>query len=193
MRTLFICPSFIRERESRVVGYKIPDLEAFIAAVKDAFVNPDLNEVTPGEFVISKPEISRLVKPGIGKRSNNPEDYVLRNHRGKVGAFLKREFAIPYADYNVIIWTLPRFSKESTESPSDFEDLTKFMKSGCTHALVGAKAASAVVDAEDFVRNIMDTPRQDFFTHPFEVLVDDVRNSAQRVTTFYDMWSLVAD
>lgn len=80
-----------------VIGAKVlnpSDFKAIVAARVPGFLEntkPDED----GEWSIDlKADVLPLLSSGMGRRSNDLEDYVVRKFRGRVGLYLKREFAM---------------------------------------------------------------------------------------------------
>ena len=64
------------------------------ALAEEAIAKHDfLYDRVPGQGAIECPELVPFVSAGVGRRSDNPNHYVCREHRGVVSAYLKREYA----------------------------------------------------------------------------------------------------
>ena len=59
----------------------------------------------PGQGFVPFNEGAHTLSAGIGRRSENPADFCLRQHRGRVEAFLRREWAPPCEGAALIIYT----------------------------------------------------------------------------------------
>jgi hypothetical protein len=92
--------------DTRSIGSKVTKVAPFYAVMDQAVVHHDFSkDRVPGQGFLVCPELVPFVSAGVGPRSKNPEDYVLREHRGIVGAYLKREFAAPVTGVALVVYT----------------------------------------------------------------------------------------
>ncbi len=145
----------------KTIGSKVTNQRVFMDILKDRLENYEKNNFdgdeidVPGQYLITLPKYAYgCVSSGIGERTQNPEDYVLRRYREGVSIFLKRkEFGLPVESLRVVVYT-----KEAYLVDPDVEEIeeSKIYKSDCTHVLVAILAGSVKTELSPgrFVRNL---------------------------------------
>ena len=94
--------------------------EDFLYTLREAITKHDFTQDRiPGQAFILLPEAVPYVSCGTGKHSVNPNDYVLRCHRGRVGAYLKRELAAPAENCAVVVYTLDAYLSDPDITPDE--------------------------------------------------------------------------
>lgn len=73
----------------------------------------------PGQGFIVCPEAVPFVSAGVGPRSKDSKDYVLREHRGIVSAYLKREFAAPVTGCALVVYTREAYVRDPDVTPEE--------------------------------------------------------------------------
>lgn len=92
--------------DTNTIGSKVTKTREFYEAMERAVQSYDFTAArVPGQGFIVCPELVPFVSAGVGPRSKRPEDYVLREHRGIVTAFLKREFAAKATGCALVVYT----------------------------------------------------------------------------------------
>lgn len=121
------------------IGTAIGDPQAFSKIVKVAIAEHDESkDRAVGQHFIVMPEGTVeecKVSCGVGHSTNNTDDYVLREYRGQVKPFLKRELALTPDFFAVVVYTRDAYIKDpdvvkSGEAPPK----------DATHVLVAAIA-----------------------------------------------------
>lgn len=173
------------------IGTKVINTE-FMYLVAKAIAKHDVSaDRIPGQSFIHVPEVVSLVSGGMGRNRDNEYDYVLRSHRGKVHAYLKREFAEPVTDCHVVVYTRDAYlaDPDIDEDPVEAERIRS--QTNTTHILVAVLAAAGVpsrLSPYRFVKNLAGGNH--------EALVwsgDEIRAKAQEIAADVDEWSIVAD
>lgn len=141
MFRLAVCPSIGALKEGPVVGQKVLSREAFLAIMTQHIVHvlPSTQFDEEGFGVIQLPvDVLPLVSSGVGCRSEDPDDYVIRKHQGRVGLYLKRRLALPVERCTAHMFTktdyLVNWLERGEEAPLSQEDLE-----GVTHVVSGFK------------------------------------------------------
>lgn len=176
----------------QTVGTKVIDREAFLAAVSEAVEEHDFTaERIPGQGFLPMPATSfELVSAGVGQRSKNPEDYVLRAHRGVVSAYLRREKAAEVESLACIVYTREAYLTDP-EVKEDKEEFERISSSEATHVLVAVLAAAgpkAPLTPNRFLANLAGGNK--------EALVwtaDEIRQKAKAISDYDKEWVVVAD
>jgi len=170
---------------SITVGSKVIHPEAFIAALLDALEHHDSSkDRTPGQhFVVCPSSMFELVASGVGLSSSNPDDYVLREWRGEVQAFLRREKATPITFLACVVYTREAFLADSQveEGEKDLGD--------ATHVLVAVLAGdSGPVQPGRLVHNLAGG------NHDYDIVtVEEIKKLARESSAYWSTHSVVAD
>lgn len=142
MTTITFEPCYIWSAYSdECIGTKVGNPTAFESHLADAVANHDVSRdrAVGQHFVILPTSIADEcgISCGDGKRTTNPADYVLRSHRGVVGAFLKRHCALPIGFLACVVYT-----KEAmlADPQSSEEYKAEVAASSATHFLVAVIA-----------------------------------------------------
>lgn len=179
----------------RVVGSRVTNREAFLAImvpfVTEAIPTSQFDE-EDGYCTITLPsDVLPLVSSGVGRRSRDEEHYVVRNHGGRVGLYLKREFALQPEEVAANVLTVERYlaeCKEFEETPLSDADLE-----GMTHVVVGIKVHAGpqrnrVQHPQQFVSSLANKVGQ-----PDHKQVTNLLNSAWNVDNYWRSFAEVSD
>ncbi len=147
---IIVCPYQAPKHDGKpVIGQKITDFVNFCrvalpTAVKHVEKHPgpqcddDPNgHDARGEWLISLPPMAiTTVSSGIGHRSREAENYVLRQHYGRITACLQRRFALPATDVVVTVVTIDRYRKVYLQELANGQGPTEEMLKGVTHVIM---------------------------------------------------------
>ena len=182
------------------IGTKIneKDHASFLSDLRSAMETEGRVEFEDGHSFIPLDESRDLVIAGVGKRTSNPDDFVVREHRGVVSAYLKREFAAPVDSLAVIVYTREAYLKDPdlVGDPikgvkGDPEELQRAKLSDATHFVVAVLAAAgpkSPLTSDRFVKNLAGG-NSDFEKYDKETLV----KMSQEIRDYHDEWCVVAD
>ncbi len=105
----FAFANILTAMDEATIGSKVGNPAGFLKALEAAVGSHDTSrDRAPGQhFVVMPMEAVEAgeVTCGLGHRTDNPADFVLRNHRGNVSAFLHREHALPVTFCATIVYT----------------------------------------------------------------------------------------
>ena len=192
--TIKIAPSFIWQTYSdNCIGSKVESnhIEKFEEVLAEAIASHDPSEDwADGQHKVAFPkEHLHLLSCGVGDRTDNPDDYVIRTWRGKVSLFLKRERALPCASANVIVYTrealladpqLPEAARAEIEA------------SEATHYLIALLAnAEGVPDSRSPYRLVDCLAGGNNEADAWSL--DDIKALAKDAKEYADKWEVVAD
>lgn len=123
---------------SEAIGSRITNDAGFCDAATKAILAYDFTAARePGQGFIHCPEAVTFVSAGVGPRSKDPRDYVLREHRGIVSAYLKREFAAPVSGCALVVYTHDAYLRDPDVTPAE---AARIKSSGATHVIVAVLA-----------------------------------------------------
>lgn len=186
-----ICGVFKSAKE-RTVGTKITDRAGFEAHLVKCLKNHDpANDRVSGQhFIVLPEEAYRYVSPGDGPRTNNPEDYVPREHRGRVELYLKRHKAGKVNSLAVVVYTTQAYLADP-EVAGDEAEVARIKASGASHVIVAVLASSgprAPLTPYRLVSNLAGGNNE-----ALEWDADEIRTKARESLDYWDHWCVVAD
>ena len=126
--------------DDSTVGSKVTSPREFLFALEEGVRSHDTSrDRAPGQHfvVLSTPEAMSAVSCGIGLRPTDPDDFLLRNHRGNVSVFLRREHALPVSFLAAIVYT-----REAYLSDPDVVASGETVAEEATHVLVAVLASA---------------------------------------------------
>lgn len=176
--------------EPQAIGSRVTHAQAFNDILMQAIARHDpSNDRQPGQHYIKLPsEACQFVSAGVGKASKNPEDYVLRFHREKVSAYLKREFAAPTESVAAVVYTLEAYLKDPDATP---EESARIVAENPTHVVVAILAStgqSSPLTPFRLVHNLAGGNLE-----ALKYTADEIRAKAKESLTFHNTWSTIAD
>lgn len=192
--TISIAPSYIWQAEnSSVIGSKVGNSSAFRSALTEAIASHDTSkDRAEGQhfIVLSADAIEASdITCGVGRKTSNISDYVMREWRGSVSTFLKRENALPVSFCAVIVYTKSAYLSDP-QMPED--ERKQVLASDSTHYLVALLAnADGVPNARSPYRLVdsLAGGNNEFA----DISIEDVKAMAVESKAYADSWSVVAD
>lgn len=141
-----------------------------------------------GQAYISLPEIvNNCVSSGIGMRTNNLEDYVIRlNNRGEVGLYLKRSLASRADNVAVVVYSYEAYKNDPDVTHEEIKRVE-----GCSHIIVAVLASTSkpsTLSAHRFVHNLAGGNHEALLWSG-----DEIRQKAREIKEFTSKWAIVAD
>lgn len=187
---IVICPAdIVTALRANTIGSKVTNEGKFWAAVTSAIKKFDWSTCrTPGQAFIMTPEAVPYVSAGVGKRTTNPDDYVLREHRGRVDAYLKRSHAASVDDCAIVVYTIDAFGKDPEVDQHTYE---VYQDLKMTHILVAVLAFSgpqSPLGVYRFVSNLGGGNNE-----ALTYTADDIRSKAKTIIEYDSEWCVVAD
>lgn len=192
--TIVLSPSYIWQAEDEVViGSKVGNSPAFRSALTEAIASHDTSKdrAEGQHFIVLSPEAIEAsdITCGVGRKTSNINDYVMREWRGDVQTFLKRQHALPVAFCAVIVYTKDAYLADPHMSD---EVRAEVEASDATHYLVALLAnAEGVPNARSPYRLVdsLAGGNNEFA----DISIEDVKAMAVESKAYADAWSVVAD
>jgi hypothetical protein len=126
--------------DDKTIGTKVMSPRTFLLELEKAIQAHDpAKDRQPGQHFIVMPSALHMVSAGVGPASMNPDHYVLRFHREKVSAYLKREFAAPVESLAVVVYTMEAYRKDPDCTPAE---IARVEAQDATHVLVAVLAGA---------------------------------------------------
>ena len=174
---------------SEAIGSRITSDAGFTAAALKAIEAYDFSTArVPGQGFIQCPEAVPFVSAGVGPRSKDPKDYVLREHRGVVSAYLKREFAAPVSGCALVVYTRDAYFRDPDVTPAE---AARIDASGATHVIVAVLAFAgpeSPLPPYRLVWNLAGGNRE-----AATWSADEIRAKAKAAIDYESAWVTVAD
>lgn len=164
--------------------------EHFIDMVMKAIREFDFSTCRePGQGLIRLPDAAcDMVSAGIGLRTDNPSDYVIRRHRGRIGLYLCRGLAITPDKVSVVVYTAEAYLNDPEIRE---EEAARVRKGGFTHMLVAVLASagpSSPLTPGRFVSNLAGGNNE-----AMHWTADEIRAKAKEIDEYAKTWCVVAD
>jgi len=182
-----VCSAFDRV----TIGTKVVARDCFRSHLELALAEYDpRKDRVPGQHYIVLPSAAnKTVSAGVGRRTDYPDDYVVRQHRGRVSAYLKRDRAAEVTSVAVVVYTRGAYlaDPDVQADPAEAERIS----SDVTHVIVAVLAAAGPnppLTPFRFVANLAGGNK--------EALVwtaDEIRAKAAEVIAYANDWDVVAD
>jgi hypothetical protein len=185
--TMIVYAGIVTAFDTKTVGTKVVDRERFFEAILPLVAEHDFAaERVPGQALINTPSAIPFVSAGVGPRSDNPSDFTLQRHRGRVEAYLKREFASPVESCAIVVYTREAYLKDPQVSPSEIS-----RTEGATHVLVAVLAGAGprpALSPYRFTSNLAGGNNEALLWS-----VNEIRTKASEVFVYDNEWATVAD
>lgn len=187
--TKLIAANIVTCFDASSIGTKVLDRERFEVVAKAAISTHDFDaDDVPGQGFIQCPDAVPFVSAGVGKRTENPSDYVLRLYRGVVEVFLRREHAASVEGCALVVYTKEAYLADPDVAGDEVE--LERVKDA-THVLVAVLAFAgpkAPLSPHRLVHNLAGGNREAALW-----TADEIRAKALDSKTYHDEWCVVAD
>lgn len=173
------------------VGTRVTQPEALTALLLPAIEACDFDsQDVIGQAVIALPDAARqMVLAGVGPASENPEHYIPRYWRGRVGLYLRREFAAQVNGVAAVVYTRDAYMNDPQMEPPEMARMEA--EKDATHVLVAILAFAgprAPLTPYRFVANLAGGNLA-----ALQWSADKIRSMAKDIIAYDDAWSVVAD
>lgn len=174
----------------KAIGSKVTDHYTFNHLLIEAIGNHNASkDRQPGQHFIVLPHLAcKCVSSGVGPASNNPYDYVLRFHREKVSAYLRRERAAPTESVACVVYTLDAYLKDPDATP---EESKRISSEQPTHVLVAVLASAGPPSPLTPFRLVHNLAGGNLEAQLYTA--DEIRAKAKESLTYHNAWSTTAD
>lgn len=173
----------------KTVGTKVTNFPKFYEVMEKAVAAFDFAAANePGQGFIRCDDLVPYLSAGVGKASENPEDYVLRFYRGRVRPFLKREKAAACEGAALVVYTRAAYL---ADPDTDATERARVEASGATHVLVavlGFAGPKAPLSPDALVHNLAGGNNE-----AMKWTTEVIHKVAKESDDYYSEWSVVAD
>lgn len=176
--------------DEKTIGTKVLDRDKLFPIIANAMERFDWTTCRqPGQaYIPISKEACSFVSGGVGKRTQDPEDYVIRVHRSRVGMYLKRRHAASVDNVAVVVYSLAAYIQDPDCSE---EERKRIMDMNVTHVLVAVLASCgkpSTLTAHRFVWNLSGGNNE-----ALAWSADEIRQKAKEILEFTSEWGVVAD
>lgn len=187
----FTCANIVSAFDTKSIGTKVLDATSFWDIAAKAVASHDtFKDEFPGQHFIIRKDLWPILSGGVGLRTRNPDDYVLRDYRGKVSAYLARKYA-EKLDKNsftaLIIYTREAYLADP-DVIYDAQERERISSGVATHVLVAIIAGTNFMGYSTVVHNIAGGNNQ-----YFAMSAEQLREKARWVEQANLKYSTVAD
>ena len=171
------------------IGTKVLDQQKFEAAAIAAIESYDFTvQRVPGQGFIQCPAAIPFVSAGVGRRTQEPNDYVLRLYRGVVETFLHREHAASVEGCALVVYTKDAYlaDPDVAGDPAECERVRD-----ATHVLVAVLAFAgpkAPLSPHRLVHNLAGGNKEAAVW-----TAEEIRAKALESKAYHDEWCTIAD
>lgn len=174
------------------IGTKVSRKEEFLATLAAAIETYDSSgDKVPGQHFVKMPaEACSYVSAGVGRRTKNADDYVVRVHRGSAAAFLRRERAAEVESLVVVVYTAAAYLADP-DVQKDAGEMERITASRATHVIVAVLASAgprAPLTPHRLVKNLAGGNKEALLWS-----ADEIRTKAAEAAAYDDQWVVVAD
>lgn len=181
-----ICSAF----EEHPIGSKVIWERNFMELLEKEITKHDFSsDRIPGQAYLVIPGAEKYVLSGQGTHTQNPDDYELRLHRGKVHTFLKKHRAEPTVEVAAVVYTKAAYLSDPDILEDGGVERGRIIARDPDYVLVTVLASSvksAPMSPYRFVKNLAGGN--------YEALAwtaDEIREKARAIATHADAWGTV--
>jgi hypothetical protein len=173
----------------KAIGSRVSNLNRFYVLAEEAVANHDFTQDRiQGQAYIVCDMLAPYVSCGVGLQSKNPDDYVLREHRGNVSAYLKREFAAKTTGVALVVYTRAAYLSDPDITP---EEASRIIQLDASHIIVAVLASAgppSPLTPYRLVHNLAGGNKEaQVWT------ADEIRAKAKEALEYHNRWSTVSD
>ncbi len=176
------------------IGTKVLDKMTFWKVATTLIRAHDYSkERVPGQALIQCNDLRLVVTAGVGRKTQNPDDYVIRTYREGPKLFLKRKFAAEAESVSLIVYTKDAYlaDPDVKEDERTFIDGMDHGDDPISHVLVAILASAGPpppLTPGRFVHNLAGGNNEALLW-----TADEIRQKAKEIVAYYNEWTTVAD
>lgn len=179
-----ICSAFGQQ----VVGTRVVDVQGLYSFIEKALdgYDPSRDRVPGQHYIVLPKEAVSTVSCGVGRRSSDPADFVLRVNRGRVDAYLRRERAATADALAVVVYTHDAYNADPQVASEGRQ-----VGAEITHVVVAVLASAgprSTLSPYRFTSNLSGGNRE-----AQEWSADEIRAKALEIVEYDQNWVVVAD
>ena len=206
-----VCTAF----KDQAIGSKVLDVARFMPALEDAVrahekrvqVTMEESGISGQYFVLLPKEVYDTVSAGDGPKSDNPENYIVRNHREGPKMFLKRKCAGTVQFLAVVVYTRSAYLSDPDITEEEKNYLANDSSTHWIVAVIASSSPEAPVTPFRFVHNLaggnneyIPPSMNDYYKYAYDEHYSDLEtwaefivNKARAVKDYWTNYSVVAD
>lgn len=190
--TRLVTSTIVTAFDASTIGTKVTNVDAFMSIAQAAIENFDFAaQRVPGPGFIPYNDLTPYVSAGVGRRTTNPDDYVVRYYRGNVELFLRRKHAAEATGVAIIVYTREAYLADPDVQRDDMKR-RHIEESNATHILVAvlgfAGPANSPLTPHRLVHNLAGGNKEALIWS-----ADEIRAKAGQSKAYWEEWAVVAD
>lgn len=171
------------------VGTVVTRGERLLRLIEDTILDRPMPEDGQAFFVLAD-TARTMATAGVAPRTQDPEDYVPRVHRGEVGLYLDRDrFAakdlVPDA-VAVVVYTLKAYLEDPQTTPAQKDEVVAAQAEHVLITVLGMRGPEAPVTPERFAFNLAGGNNA-----ALAASADKLRAEAREVAAYFRTWCVV--
>lgn len=186
-----IASNIVTALDNAAIGTRVTNEVGFMDVTDRAIAGCDFAaQRVPGQAFIPCNDLAPHLSAGVGRRTTNPDDYVVRLHRGRVDAYLRRERAVPCEGAAIIVYTRDAYLADP-DVQKDEAERTRIEASDASHVLVavlGFAGPNAPLSPYRLVANLAGGNKEAALW-----TADEIRARAEASLAYDADWVVVAD
>jgi len=192
MTVLLAFANILTAFDDKCVGSKVTRPGLFAVSVAKAVKRFDFAaQTTPGQgYIQLSPNVCQYVSAGVGRHIDDHDAYALRSWRGKVSAYLKREYAAKTDSVAVVVYTVKAYLADP-DIAGDTEERARIALSDPTHVIVAVLASAgppSPLSPGRLVSNLAGGNKD-----ALAWTADEIRAKARESAEYSKEWGVVAD
>jgi hypothetical protein len=150
--------------------------------------DPGLDRQPGQHYIVLPPEANQLVSCGVGLRSHDHWAYVLREHRGQVGAYLRRFLAADTTTVACVVYTNAAYL---LDPDCDEEERLRITSEAKSHVLVAVLASCGQNSPLSPYRLVHNLAGGNLEAQQYTA--EEIRAKCRESLEFHNQWVEVAD
>ncbi len=191
MSVCLVCSKLVSAFNDLTVGTKVTDKEGFDKTAIEVISQFDFaSQRVPGQGFIPCDDLAPFISAGVGRRTGNPDDFIVRVYRGQADLYLRRHAAAEVERAAIIVYTREAYLADP-DVTNDEGELSLIERSAATHVLVsvlGFAGPKAPLSPYRLVHNLAGGNHEALAWNG-----DEIRTKAAESKAYWDEWCVVAD
>jgi len=176
------------------IGSRVTNHDLFWKSLAKAVEEFDFSKCRePGQGLVSLPNAKSYLSCGVGKRTLDPDDYILKLYRGQVRPYLKRKFAAQIEHGSAVVYTVDAYLRDPDVTQEEQDEMARCEFTHVLVAVLASAGSKPPLGAYRFVHNLAGGNRE-----ALQWTADEIRTKAREIMDYWSSetgegWCTVAD
>lgn len=194
METRIGVSDIVTALNDQTIGSRVTDQDLFWKSLAKAVEEFDFSKCRePGQGLVTLPNAKSYLSCGVGRRTLDPDDYVLRAYRGQVRMYLRRHLAAKTEHGSAVVYTADAYLNDPDVMEEERDEITKCEYTHMLVAVLASAGSKPPLGAYRFVHNLAGGNRE-----ALRWTADEIRAKAREIMDYWssetgDGWCTVAD